>query len=352
MREIFVNGRFLCRKPTGVDRYAIEVLRGIDQLLDEQDSAVKGQIWTVLTPSAVELPADIKHIKSQKIGPLQGSAWEQLTLPTFTRGHLLINLCNAAPIIKKKQVVVIHDATTVQIPQAFSKNFVRWYNFMIPLLLKRSQAIATVSSFSKTEIVKSYGIARKITVVKEGADHFENIDADDKVLEKNGLTDNQYILAVGSMAPHKNFKTIVEAVEKINSPNFECVIVGGTDPRVFSKKNTDLPKWVKHVGYVTDGELKSLYRHAKCFVFPSIYEGYGLPPTEALALGCPVISSNTASMPEVCGSHVTYFSPTDSTELAHLIKQHMARSSSDTHSKFAYVAPKWRDAAIDIARLT
>lgn len=352
MREIFVNGRFLCRKPTGVDRYAIEVLRGIDRLLDEQNSVVKDQVWTVLTPSVVELPADIKHIKIRKIGPLQGSAWEQLTLPTFTRGDLLINLCNAAPIIKKKQVVVIHDATTVQIPQAFSRNFVRWYNFMIPLLLKRSQVIATVSSFSRTEIERSYGIARTIAVVKEGADHFEKIQADNKILEKHDLTNSQYILAVGSMAPHKNFKTIVEAVEKINSPNFECVIVGGTDPKVFSNKNTDLPKWVKHVGYVTDGELKSLYRHAKCFVFPSIYEGYGLPPTEALALGCPVISSNTASMPEVCGSHVTYFSPTDPSELAHLIQQHMAASSSDTNATSAYVAPKWRDAAIDIARLT
>lgn len=321
MKDIFVNGRFLCRKPTGVDRYALEVLRGINQLIAEGHPSVQNQRWAILTPAEIEPPQGLNHIAIRQVGPLNGTLWEQITLPWVTRGQLLLNLCNSAPIYKRRQLVVIHDATTVRVPQAYSKNFARWYKFMIPRLLKRSQILATVSNFSKNEIALVYDTTRKIHVVREGADHLHKLPDDGTVISKFDLDKRPFVLAVGSLAPHKNFGALIQAIEHIQNPEFDCVIAGGVDPSVFATKSTSLPKWVKHVGYVSDSELKTLYKTARCFVFPSIYEGYGLPPTEAMAEGCPVISSNTASMPEICGDAAVYFDPKNPKDLSHILQE-------------------------------
>lgn len=351
MKQIFINGRFLARRPTGVDRYAIESIKAIENLIRDNEHHANEYEWTILAPSDAQKPDYLEKIKFKKIGPLKGTIWEQITLPAFCGAKPLVNLCNSAPLIKKNQLVVIHDATTNQVPEAFSKNFVRWYNVLIPALLCRTKEIASISEFSKNEIQKHYKTNRNIHIFREGADHFRVIESKVDAQIQFGLT-RPYILAVGSLAPHKNFRALIAAIECIKSPGFDCVIAGGTDPKVFASAGKSLPDWVKHVGYVTDEELKALYSNALLFVFPSIYEGYGLPPIEAMVSGCPVLSSNTASMPEICGEAAEYFSPTDHFQLSRLLQD--ISENGERRNELRTLGFKrsstllWRNSAIDI----
>lgn len=320
---IVINGRFLGRALTGVERYALETVNALDELLAAGDPLVAGRQWVVLVPPGVKAP-QWKHVQVKTFGRGKGNLWEQVWLPLYSHRKMLLNLCNAAPLLKLRQTVVIHDATTKQVPQAFSAGFRAWYGLMIPWLLKTAQKVATVSRFSQGEIARTYGTTRKITVVPEGSDHFERVQADGGILDRHQLRARPYVLGVGSMAPHKNFATLVSAVRLLKAPNFDVVLAGGANPRVFGDASADLPAWIKHVGYVSEGELKALYQNAACFVFPSLYEGFGLPPIEAMALGCPVISSNTASPPEVCGDAAVYFDPHDAHALARTIDATLA----------------------------
>lgn len=314
-KKIIINGRFLCRPMTGVDRYAIEVVKALDLLLEEKHPAVTGYQWEVVTPAGPSV-LPLKHVRQVVLARLNGQLWEQLSLPLYSMGAMLLNLCNSAPLLKHEQLVVVHDAATVRVPESYSKGFRNWYKLMIPTVLSLSRYIGTVSHFSRDELIDIYGTRRAITVLPEGAEHLLHIPADTSLLEKHQLRDRPYVLAVGSMAPHKNFKVLIEAVARLNNPPFDIVIAGGTNPKIFSANQQDLPDWVKHVGYVTDSQLKSLYEHASCFVFPSRYEGYGLPPTEAMALGCPVICARSASLPEICGDAAVYFDATSPDQLA------------------------------------
>ncbi len=142
------------------------------------------------------------------------------------------------------------------------------------------------------------------------------VESDRSILESHQLYGKQYILAVSSLSPHKNFATVIRAVAAMNAASFQLVVVGGADPKVFGTGMADLPLQVRYLGYVSDGELKALYEDAACFVFPSLYEGFGLPPIEAMVCGCPVIAAASASIPEVCGDGAWYFDPANAMDLA------------------------------------
>jgi glycosyltransferase involved in cell wall biosynthesis len=122
------------------------------------------------------------------------------------------------------------------------------------------------------------------------------------------------------MSPHKNFRALVEAVALLGEVDFDVIIAGGTNPGIFKSTGIQLPENVKHVGYVSDDELKSLYSSAACFIYPSLYEGFGLPPLEAMSNGCPVIVSRAGALPEVCGDAALYCDPRNPQDIADKIK--------------------------------
>lgn len=315
MKQVIINGRFLGREMTGVDRYAIETVKALDTLLAEGHPQASRFEWVLATPTASRV-LPLKRVKQVEWPYLNGLLWEQVTLPLHSAGRTLLNLCNSAPILKLDQLVVVHDAATIRVPESYSKGFRAWYKVMVPTVLRLSRHIGTVSEFSKKEIASIYNCSRDIKVLTEGAEHLLRLDADDSLIDKHALRQRPYVLAVGSMAPHKNFKTLIKAAELLGNPPFDIVIAGGTNPRIFASEGQSLPAWVKHVGYVTDNQLKSLYQQAHCFVFPSRYEGYGLPPTEAMSLGCPVICASSASLPEICGDAAIYFDADSPDQLA------------------------------------
>ena len=319
-QPIIINGRFLGRTSTGVDRFAFEILNALDNLIANNAEQTSGYSFSLAVPSDGVDTSPFKNIPIIYRGKTKGILWEQFELPLTTSGTHLINLCNAAPLFKHKQMVVIHDATPVRFPGTFSTGFRLWYRLMMPLIGNLSKQVCTVSQFSKSEIAKCYGISEsRIGVISESGEHILRFADDERILEKYALRDKPYMLSVSSLAPHKNFKLIFEALNHIENPQFDVVIAGGANPQVFASASITIPEYVKHVGYVSDSELKSLMSNAKWFIFPSIYEGFGIPPLEAMSCGCPVLSAKAASLPEVCGDAALYFNPADAVALADLL---------------------------------
>lgn len=352
MNDVFINGRFLARRPTGVDRFAIETLRALDELLERPTDQTTIQIILLVPATEQARALELKNIKIVPVGRLKGALWEQLELPWLTRGKLLLNLCNAAPVLKHKQMVVIHDAAPARVPESYSWGFRIWYGLLMPWLGRVALRVLTVSEFSRNELTLAYGIPpEKITVLPESGEHILRILADETILEQFDLHRRPYILGVSSMSPHKNFATLIRAVELLGRDcGFDVVIAGAANPRIFA--SADLPLFVKHVGYVSDEALRALYEHAACFVFPSYYEGFGLPAAEAMALGCPVIAANAASIPEVCGDYAIYFESCNSESLALQIKLIMtataSRSPDSDPIRVISIPKRWLDTAISL----
>ncbi|MBB4011600.1 glycosyltransferase family 4 protein [Niveibacterium umoris] len=314
---IVVNGRFLGRRATGVDRFAYEVLNAIDSLLDRSDPRLAELEFKVLIPRTVPERHQFRNISVSAVGKRDGQLWEQLDLRGAVKGRLLLSLCNTAPAGVRSQVVVIHDAATAAIPRAFSRGFRWWYRILMPLLGLMSRRIITVSEFSKGELTRRFGIpAKKIDVVIEGGEHILRVPADVGAIARFGLADRPFVLAVSSMAAHKNFRLVLDTIAKLDDPPFDIAIAGGANARVFGSAGLVHSDRVKWLGYVSDGELRALYEGAMCFVFPSLYEGFGIPPLEAMTCGCPVVAARAASIPEVCGDAAVFFDPHNADELA------------------------------------
>jgi glycosyltransferase involved in cell wall biosynthesis len=318
--KIIINGRFLSRSLTGVDRFAFETLTALNKLIEENSIDVLDYSFSIAVPVDGPKQSPFEYIPISHRGKTKGLLWEQFELPCLTIGKYLINLCNAAPLVKVRQLVVIHDAAPVKFPSTFSRFFRIWYRIMMPVIGKLSDQVLTVSEFSKQEIAIAYGIPiQKISVISESGAHILRFTKDDSILDRYGLKEKPFMLAVSSMAPHKNFKIIFEAFKLLQSPGFDLVIAGGANPQVFASTAEPLPDFVKHVGYVGDAELKSLMCNANWFIFSSLYEGFGIPPLEAMNCSCPVLVANAASIPEVCADAALYFDPLNAGELAELL---------------------------------
>lgn len=323
MSKISINGRFLGRRLTGVDRFALEVVRALDEQLYAQEQGLAGLQVRLLLPPGCPLPPPFKAITIEHVGRRSGQLWEQWDLPqALAADELLLSLCNTAPLLRRKQVVVIHDAATEAVPQAFSFVFRLWYRLLMPLLGKRALRVATVSEFSRAELQRAYGIAaQKIDVVIEGGEHILRKAAGSAALERFALSERPYLLAVSSMAAHKNFRLVLDALALMPNPPFDVAIAGGANAKVFGNADRVDDKRIHWLGYVSDDELAALYQQAWAFVFPSIYEGFGIPPLEAMQWGCPVVAARAASIPEVCGDAALYFDPRSAADLVQQLQR-------------------------------
>lgn len=303
MKKI-INGRFLTQGITGVQRFAHEMIRELDNIVNPGE-------YKILAPkNIIYKELKYKNIEIEICGNLVGHLWEQLELPFYVRKNKgkLLNLCNTAPIINPG-IIAIHDIQTRVHPEFFSKKFALWYNLMNKFNIKNSKKIITVSEFSKNEIIKYYRVpSEKINVIYNGWQHMDRIQRDESVLTKLKIKADEYILGVSSMNPNKNFKYIL-GLAKLH-PEYKFVIVGKKNNNIFKDGSVEELKNLTWAGYVTDEELKSLYANAKAFVFPSFYEGFGIPPLEAIACGCKnIFVSNTSCLPEIFENTSSYINP-------------------------------------------
>ena len=318
LKKIYINGRFLTQRITGAQRYSLEILRAIDHLVALDD--VGDFSFEVLAPQRLVQDARLSHIKVRNVGYFGGQIWEQIELPYFAHNGFLLNFCNNAPVIKKNQIVTIHDAAVYSFPTMVRPLFRYWYRILHHLLAWRVQDFITVSKYSACELNKYYHIPLKnLHVIYNAVDHMDRLVPDETIFEKKNINRGNYVLALSTLSPSKNFQLIVKTAKLSSMHNVQFLFAGGQSRQIMRKLDweiSDLPRNIQFLGYVSDEQLLALYRNAGCFVYPSFYEGFGIPPIEAMRCGCPVIVSKCASLPEVCRGAAIYCDPYDCEELS------------------------------------
>jgi glycosyltransferase involved in cell wall biosynthesis len=330
--RVFINGRFLGQRITGVQRFARELLRHMDAVLREQPALRNRLDLTVLTPRGIPHFAQLEAIRVRETGRLQGQFWEQLELPRRAGNHLLLNLCNTAPLAGRNMVATVHDASVFAVPEAYSRAFGTWYRMLIPALGRRSRKLITVSEFSRRELERYAGFrSDAVAVVPGSGGHILDTSADDRIIRRLGLRPRGYILGVNSHSIHKNVAGFAIAARLRQRVDYDVVLAGAGNSRIFRETPGLEDTQIRITGYVSDAELRALYESAGCFVYPSLYEGFGLPPLEAMTCGCPVIVSRAASLPEVCGDAALYCDPQDPADIARTIDQLLSDTAAQEH---------------------
>jgi glycosyltransferase involved in cell wall biosynthesis len=315
--KIFINGRFLSQSLTGVQRYAAEMVKAMDRLLVEGDAPqpLLQAEWQLLIPPNAKTTLDLARIRTRQVGRQTGHAWDQVNLAQAASGGQLISLANSGPILHRRHVVVIHDAQVFRRPDFFSRSYLMLHR-TLGNLLARTATIATVSEFSRRELAVALRLRPKsIPVIPNSAEHFAGTIPDYTVIDRLGLAPYRYFLFVGSMTKNKNVSLATEAAESLGRADVPLVVVGGDNSKVFSGGPTRSKTGVIRAGRLSDEEIAALFSRGLAFIFPSLYEGFGVPPLEAMFFACPVIASTADAVRETCGDAAAYFDPLNAEEL-------------------------------------
>ena len=304
MTSVIINGRFLTQRITGVNRFALEICNSLRRLSFE---------FKVIVPEWYE---DIHNsgIELVRYGNLRSHFWEQIDLPRFLKKNgspLLVNFAGLGPVFYENQILTIHDLSFLRNRKWFSFSYFLLYSFLTPIAARRAKLIITVSNFSKNEIAELLRIEKdKIWVIP-------NAVSGQFVSSAPAERKQKYILAVSSLDPRKNHGRLIRAFNLAGLQGYQLLLVGKYEKHFGSSVKSFFDnKTVSFLGYVSDEELVKLYQNASLFVYPSLYEGFGIPPLEAMALGCPVIASSIPSLREVLGDSVFYVDPYDENDIA------------------------------------
>lgn len=305
---IVINARFLTQELRGVQRFAEQICLALSQLRDDV---------VFVAPRGIKMHESAKMLNVQQIGRNSGHLWEQLDLPLYLRGQgspLLISLCSTAPLMYGNQIATHHDITYVRHPESYTRKFRLLYRTMTPIMLSRIKTLLTVSNFSKGEISQFYDFPEKKILVVHNA-------VSDAFQPGPPLKDpKEYLLAVSSPSAHKNFNRMIQAFLMLRGHDELQLHIVGAASEIFADESLQRlasrdPR-IRFLGRLSDEELIAQYQGATAFVFPSLYEGFGIPPLEAQACGCPVLAANAASIPEVLQASALYFDPLDVAHIA------------------------------------
>ncbi len=239
-----------------------------------------------------------------------------------------------------KRITFIHDLTPFHHPEwhQFTSRFLQ--QLFLPSILKKTDHVLTNSEYTKQDIIQYFPITKdKITSTLLATETFFKPQEDLDLLKKLSV-DSPYLLHVGTIEPRKNLTLLIEAFERLKQQSeqkLQLVLVGKKGWKsedVFKAiENSPYKKDIKVLGYVERNALIALYSSAEAFVYPSLFEGFGLPLVEAMACACPIISSNAACLPEIADKAGLYFSPISSKELLHQLKFLLSTPSKKTELK-------------------
>ena len=310
MNKVLINGNFLCRNLTGIERFAFETCRCLDELIDSNTE------FSILVPANARTIPEYKNIK------LVRSKKEIHGFPFWDMGTFAkackktqstgLNFSNTAPWGKLCGYAFIHDVYAKDFPKdfkTFKDKLVKLYcRISYWNIARHAKKVLTVSEFSKKRIMHWYKTPEgKIAVIPNGWDHFTKITPDENILEKfPELKEKDFFFTLGSLQKRKNLKWILEYAKSHENDLF--AVSGKTISGIHSEEIGDLSQLrnVILLGYVSDEEVKALMQKCKAFVFPSYYEGFGIPPLEALSAGARIIIARSASLPEIYGNAALY----------------------------------------------
>jgi glycosyltransferase involved in cell wall biosynthesis len=324
--EIYVNGRFLCHKMDGIGRFSLEICKQLKRLkLD----------FTIVVPKGLNYKNEF-GFEIVEFGHLKSHFWEQIDLLLFLKSNgspLLLNLSGLGPLFYKNQIITIHDLSFYENKKWFSKAYTLFYSTATPVLARNAKKILTVSNFSKSEIIKHLKIdAGKIEVIYNAVANdlkrgVENVTGSSTV---GSILNSKYILAVSSIDPRKNLQCLIDAFLALQLEDYKLVLVGKTSSHfnVRLQSNSDN---IIFTGFVSDADLSNLYKKCEFFIYASLYEGFGIPPLEAMKNSCAVIVSDIPSLKEVCSDAALYVDPYD----VESVKNGMVKIISDSKLKEA-----------------
>jgi glycosyltransferase involved in cell wall biosynthesis len=295
--------------PTGVEHYAAELIKNLAKL-DQKNEYIlyfrtKPQSWFYKLPPNFK----IRVIPFPKFWTQIRLSWEMLIHPV----DVLMILASALPIYHpKNSIFTAHDIAYEFFPQAFTRSMLKYLIWSTRFAVKHASRIVSVSQSTKDDLVRVYKTdPDKIKVIHLGLDeHFKPLPYEkiQPVLDKHGLVYKKYILFVGTLQPRKNITRLVDAFIKLKKEHRieeKLAIAGGKgwlwQPIVDKISQSGMSDEIKFLDYVEAEDLPPLYGGASLLTLPALYEGFGLPPLEAMACGTPVVVSNVSSMPEVVG---------------------------------------------------
>ena len=297
---IVVNGVFVGRRRSGLERFAIETLRSLDGM-------VRPGQFRLLVPRRADvsgLPA-FRNIEIVRHGCFHGGLWEQIGLAGYANRHGLkvLSLTNTIPL-RHADYACLHDVFYMTHAKEFEKTlrgFVSmvWHRIHYRAIARRSSVVMTVSGYSARQISLALGISPdRIAILGNGWEHMRMIESDDSVFDEfSRLVRGEYFFALGNRAPYKNMDWIFSVAA--SNPDIVWAIAGSP---LESSASVDrcLPN-VIYTGHISDGKMKALMENCRILVHPSLDEGFGIPPLEALAVGRPVLVARASSLPEIYG---------------------------------------------------
>lgn len=303
------NGRFLTKTMTGQERFAMELISHLDKICK------KGEFCVVTSELVTELPK-WENIEIIQTGRMKREAWEQFCLGPYLRKHNLkcVNLTTTFAL-GHCEVVCIHDASIFEIGTKFMHSAYGffgtiWKWMLCRIAAKKADRILTVSNYSKEKLHEILNIPmEKISVVSNAWQHYERVKRDDTVFDRmpKYIEKRKYFFSMSSLSPQKNFIWIMEVAKR--NPNSQFVITGKAEG--FTQLGADDLKTsnLHFTGYLTDGEIKALMSECRAFIHPAIYEGFGIPPLEALSCGAELIISTATCLPEIYEKSAHYIDP-------------------------------------------
>ncbi len=312
---------------TGTEWYSFHVIQELKKIIPAEHT-VRVYVKEALKKDLLPLPS---NWEVRVLGWRPGLFWTQLRLSIemlFHSPDVLYVPAHTIPVISPKNTVtVIHDVGFVTHPELYSASELRYHRFSLRLAVKKARELITISDFSKKEIGKiAPQIHNRLHKIYNGL-HVRNIEPDNSILERFQLRDKKILLTIGRVEEKKNSPRLAEAFAAYataGDPSAVLVFAGGAGFGASAIqdfiKERQLENRVIFTGYLSDAEIVALLQHAHAFVFPSLYEGFGMPILEAFSYGLPVICSNIEPLREIGGETAVYFDPYSTTEITHAIE--------------------------------
>ena len=351
MKKVIIFNALQTTLSGGIGRYSYELVRELYNIYGGNIKiVVRQEDITLFNFAKNEDLFIIKGIKNSKMRNL----YEQFVLPFKINKKYPDAIVHypdtMAPLLAKNKVVItIHDLAFKSLSNVFTKRTVFWKNIITDLSIKKASKIIAITEFTKSEIIKHYPTLdnNKIHVVYNGFNDFtrEQINLDlvnDNILNLN----NKYILTVSTISPRKNIDTLIKVFSKIKNQISHNLVIAGANGWLYEDvyklvDELDLKNRVIFTGKINDEELKYLYKNCSLFTYLSIYEGFGLPPLEALSYGINCIVSNTSSIPEVVGNNAIKVNPFDENLIEQSIIKEIIKptniNASDWLKNFSWV---------------